>query len=121
MAINASIVEYTVRYDDTCKTQPTCNVPIKVTEKMTAPIFFYYALDNFYQNHRRYIKSRSNKQLAGNEVTYDDIKSACDPILNNSQLDNGITKSVDGTDLDMNAIASPCGLIARSFFNGITI
>jgi len=26
---------------------------------MEGPVYVYYQLDNFYQNHRRYVKSRS--------------------------------------------------------------
>ena len=32
---------------------------------MAAPIFVYYQLENFYQNHRRYVKSRDYQQLMG--------------------------------------------------------
>jgi hypothetical protein len=35
-----------------------------VKEKMKAPVYVYYELDNFYQNHRRYVKSRSDDQLS---------------------------------------------------------
>jgi hypothetical protein len=28
-------------------------------------VYFYYGLDNYFQNHRRYVKSRSDKQLIG--------------------------------------------------------
>ena len=28
-------------------------------------VFMYYGLDNFYQNHRAYVKSRDDKQLKG--------------------------------------------------------
>lgn len=30
-------------------------------------VFMYYGLSNFYQNHRRYVKSRDDSQLNGNE------------------------------------------------------
>jgi|TARA_B110000971_G_C19688775_1_gene354473 hypothetical protein len=32
---------------------------------MKAPVHLYYQLDNFYQNHRRYVKSRDDKQMRG--------------------------------------------------------
>ena len=38
---------------------------VTVPEKMKAPVYVYYELDNFYQNHRRYVKSRSDSQLSG--------------------------------------------------------
>lgn len=61
-------------------------------------VFLYYGLTNFYQNHRRYVKSRSDKQL------YGDLSSTpsddCSPFL----------KSND-------SIYAPCGAIANSLFN----
>ena len=32
---------------------------------MKSPIFFYYGLENFYQNQRDYVKSRDYGQLRG--------------------------------------------------------
>ncbi|KAL6637995.1 hypothetical protein ACP70R_025567 [Stipagrostis hirtigluma subsp. patula] len=74
-----------------------CTLEVKVLDHMTAPIYVYYELDNFYQNHRRYVKSRSDKQLRYGEYT----GTSCDPI----ERDN------DGHQI------VPCGLIAWSLFN----
>ncbi len=30
-----------------------CSVQLVAPKRMKAPIFFYYELDNYYQNHRR--------------------------------------------------------------------
>lgn len=65
------VVEVVDRYDNDClpdsyatnpesfiqsnKTNKTCVRTLKIPRKMTAPIFIYYQLDNFYQNHRRYV------------------------------------------------------------------
>jgi len=49
-------------------------------------VFLYYQLDNFYQNHRRYVKSRSNDQLNGKLLKAADVKSDCDPVYQNSNL-----------------------------------
>lgn len=32
-----------------------CSVVLQPSSKMKAPVFLYYELDNFYQNHRRYM------------------------------------------------------------------
>jgi hypothetical protein len=42
---------------------------------MEPPIYVYYQLKNFYQNHRRYVKSRSDDQLRGGESV-----SGCTPL-----------------------------------------
>lgn len=49
----------------------------------------YYQLDNFYQNHRRYVKSRSNEQLMGNNLGVNDLDD-CDPIKTNKDLGDGV-------------------------------
>jgi len=48
---------------------------------MEAPVFLFYKLDNFYQNHRRYIKSKSADQLAGSDISESDASANCDPIV----------------------------------------
>jgi len=84
---------------------------------MEKNVFIYYRLTNFYQNHRRYIKSKSSKQLKGNFLTEDEIKDDCDPIILNKDI-NETLYSYDGTTkLDPDKVAHPCGLIAKSVFN----
>ncbi|KAL8462795.1 hypothetical protein ACS0TY_033713 [Phlomoides rotata] len=76
----------------------TCNRTVNVTKHMKQPIYVYYQLDNFYQNHRRYVKSRSDQQLRkrGSEGSTD----ACKP-----------------EDKTKAGPIVPCGLIAWSLFN----
>jgi len=72
---------------------------------MQPPIFMYYKLENFYQNHRRYVKSRSDDQLRGMDVTSRSALVDCKPY---------------DTFNDSSAVQDfflPCGLIARSQFN----
>jgi hypothetical protein len=63
-------------------------------------VFFYYGLTNFYQNHRRYVKSRDDNQLLGEFKT--PASSDCNPFDINRN--NGKT-------------IVPCGAIANSLFN----
>jgi len=42
-------------------------------------VFIYYELENFYQNHRRYVKSRDDKQLLGNKKIADGVNTDCQP------------------------------------------
>ncbi|KAF6150595.1 hypothetical protein GIB67_022207, partial [Kingdonia uniflora] len=73
-------------------------VKFLVHKRMEAPIYIYYQLDNYYQNHRRYAKSRSDRQLV-DELNYNDT-SSCKP----EESNNGVP-------------IVPCGLIAWSLFN----
>lgn len=75
-----------------------CTRTIKVHNYMKAPIYVYYELDNFYQNHRRYVKSKSDKQLLYG-LEHKRIGS-CQPEVHS----NGLP-------------IVPCGLIAWSLFN----
>lgn len=61
-------------------------------------------MTNYYQNHRRYVKSIDTDQLLGNSVAY-------------STVDGGNCKPLD-VDSRTNKIIYPCGLIANSVFNG---
>jgi len=124
IAINANIVEVTQRYDNlsACATIGSpCTVTFTLDKDMSQPIFFYYEIENFYQNHRRYINSRSSTQLAGESATTSSeikaLEDACSPVVTNTEM--GKTTAVDGvTPLTGKDIAIPCGLIAKSFFDG---
>jgi len=47
---------------------------------MEGPVYVYYELDNFYQNHRTYVKSRSNDQLGGKYIKDVEGLINCDPV-----------------------------------------
>ena len=119
ITINASIIEVTSQYDDTssCALNTNCTITLTLEKDMQAPIFVFYELHNFYQNHRRYIRSKSATQLAGTEISSSDAYTACDPAYLMKHI--GIYKSWGGYDLAEDAVANPCGLIAKSFFNGL--
>lgn len=81
---------------------------------MDGPVYIYYELHNFYQNHRKYVKSKDYEQLQGSIKSVGDLV-LCDPIKTNS--DAGVTLAYDGvTALDPDGPANPCGLIAKSVF-----
>lgn len=103
-----------VRQYDKCATDSACTMDIVIDSDIPAPVYVYYQLDNFYQNHRRYVKSRSNEQLMGNNLEVSALDD-CDPIKTNKDL--GRETSIDGTKLDEDAAAFPCGLVAKSVFN----
>jgi len=100
-----NVIEVSERYDDTCSINSTCKITLTVPEKMVAPVYFYYRLENYYQNHRRYVKSRNDPQLGGSSVSSYSSLSDCDPMI-----------SLDGSTNPSNFLL-PCGLIAWSMFN----
>ncbi|GAU35834.1 hypothetical protein TSUD_56400 [Trifolium subterraneum] len=106
------VVEIVYRYESEClskvsnklayiqnpTTDKTCHATLNVTKHMKSPIYVYYQLDNFYQNHRRYVKSRSDEQLRNRKD--ESSISTCKP-----------EESAN------NRTIVPCGLIAWSLFN----
>jgi len=102
-----NVVEVSQRYDDNnnCGINSTCTITLDITEEMKHPVFLYYRLENFYQNHRRYVKSRNDEQLRGDSVTSWSSLDDCDPIKS------------ENNDHDPKKYYLPCGLIAWSLFN----
>ena len=104
------------RYDNIqdCKhhnsTESKCEVQFEI-KNAKSPVFIYYELDNFYQNHRNYVRSRSYEQLQGEDLGQDDLDS-CDPVLHMKDIPYSNT-----TQFSDDQTANPCGLVARSFFN----
>ncbi|KAG0295047.1 hypothetical protein BGZ97_004913 [Linnemannia gamsii] len=87
-------------------TTTKCTVKFTIPETMKQPVFVYYRLSNFYQNHRRYVKSVDAKQLSGAVRTVADLSGGtCDPLA--------VVKEGDAQ-----YPIYPCGLIANSVFNG---
>ncbi|KAG2468791.1 CC50A protein, partial [Polypterus senegalus] len=64
-------------------------------------VFMYYGLSNFYQNHRRYVKSRDDSQLNGDISSLTNPSKECEPYRESEK------KPI-----------APCGAIANSLFNG---
>ena len=121
--LSNQIKEYGIRYDKykECDLSQNktfshkCNITLRIEDTLEAPIMVYYQLENFFQNHRRYIKSKSLAQLRGDNLTIDEIKADCDPIITVKDL--GFYKTIGGNLLKDDDIANPCGLIAKSLFN----
>lgn len=118
--INNNISEVsTGSYNVECGTKTNCVMTLNIPTDMQPPIYVFYEIHNFYQNHRRYIKSKDNSQLAGTVIENSTAITSCDPIYMNIHLGRGSNlKSWDNsTVLPDYGVANPCGLIARSVFN----
>lgn len=85
------------------KETTVCSLIFDIPNDLKPPVFFYYRLSNFYQNHRRYVRSLDLEQLKGESRSNDSIAGGtCDPL----QVDPETKKAY-----------YPCGLIANSMFN----
>ncbi|KAK3671739.1 alkylphosphocholine resistance protein lem3 [Recurvomyces mirabilis] len=83
-----------------------CHVQFYIPDKLTSPVLMYYQLTNFYQNHRRYVKSFDQDQLSGTARSAKDINgSDCSPLQGEVAPDGNWKPYY------------PCGLIANSRFN----
>ena len=81
----------------------TCSLLFDIPNDIGPPVLLYYRLTNFYQNHRRYVKSLDIEQMKGEALSNDTISgSSCDPLKLNPDNDKAYY---------------PCGLIANSVFN----
>ena len=97
-----------------CTLGETCTRQITLKEDIDSPVFVYYQLNGFFQNSRRYVKSKEIGQLTGDDKSAHDN---CEPAEKNSEMDLSVDTSINGVALDPNSIAYPCGLIAKTFFN----
>lgn len=98
MTENATTPPYSVPIANT----RVCTLQFSIPNDIGPPVYLYYRLTNFYQNHRRYVKSLDTDQLKGNALSNASIGgSSCDPIRRDSA----------------GKAYYPCGLIANSLFN----
>lgn len=85
---------------------------------MESPVFVYYGLTNFYQNHRKYLISRDYEQLNG-AIKAASSLGECEPVIYNKDIATPLYAWGNKTaPLDPDAPANPCGLVAKSLFTG---
>ncbi|KAI8986038.1 CDC50/LEM3 family [Pilobolus umbonatus] len=84
-----------------------CIIDFTVPNTIPGPIFMYYRLTNFYQNHRQYIKNFDAEQFNGKSVDKSTLNVNC------VKMDSVLIQNND-------YIIYPCGLIANSMFNDTT-
>jgi len=113
-----TITEIEIEYNERCKRDKVCPIPLIIEEDIETDIFVYYQLDNLYQNHRRFVNSRDDFQLRGDVKEVSDLTS-CEPVTQVKDIGIPGLTNLDGEILDPEAPANPCGLIARSYFNDL--
>jgi len=83
---------------------------------LPAPVYLYYGLTNFFQNHRNFVQGRNMLQLAGSPQTKTTMY-ACEPYLSPSASPRVMftagSKNVTAEDMTY----SPCGIAPWSMFN----
>eukprot|EP00892_Ulva_mutabilis_P006042 jgi/Ulvmu1/380/UM001_0387.1 len=85
------------------------NIDILVEHDMDEPIYIYYILRKFHQNHKRYVKSVDWQQVHGKNKSASSLKDC-------KGQKRYVTDSKNET-LEQNGLVTPCGLIAWSYFN----
>ena len=83
--------DFEIRYDNICSSyrgQDTlCPLKVVFPKDIERPKV-YYRLNEFYSNHRSFVKSMSYKMLRGNDRTMDTIGNDCSPIRTNEDILN---------------------------------
>ena len=106
-------VIFSVLYSQECGTNQTCKLEFDVKDSTTEPVAIYYILQNFVHNAKDYERARVLKQLKGTSITVDEAIK-CNPHITNFQMN--ANTSWNGTVLNGNDVASPCGLQAKNLF-----
>lgn len=85
------------------------DIDILVEHDMEQPIYIYYILHKFHQNHKRYVKSVDWRQVHGKNLS-------AGSLLDCKGQKRYITDSANKT-IERNGLVAPCGLISWSYFN----
>lgn len=94
---NETCIEFKKNSSEECY----CRISFQLTETFEKDVYMYYGLSNFYQNHRRYVKSRDDNQLLG--LLTAEPSTECKPF---QYVGSDPKKPI-----------APCGAIANSMFN----
>lgn len=124
-AHNHGVTEYRGDNGEHLRAGCLTKVQFELDAPLKAPVYLYYGLSQFYQNHRRFSNSKSDAQLRGSPVTAGSLGN-CAPLASPSQLrpslrkravkltdERGSTRVVPYADFSY----APAGLIPWSLFN----
>ena len=116
-SVDEIIIDYTDCAYHQCLTPPewrhkytsfvpcVCSIQFNVEETFEKDVFLYYGLTNYFQGHRRYVKSYDLSQWKDGDLLKS-VDDDCDPV--------DYTKK---TNVTKRKPIAPCGFIANSLFN----
>ena len=111
---NSALFYHEFDYTDFCLNQQKCTLPrFSIPGGLPSPLFIQYKVNNFNQNHYRYVLTIPKNQLI-NQLSDNISNSNCVPYLTNAEMNK--TVSVTGTLLNPGDVAIPCGVAAFSHF-----
>ena len=102
---------------DNSQNMKTCKIQFLIPKKLKKPIFVYYRLKTFFINHRRIIESKSWKELKGEDVN---TAMSCKGAYYMKEMfeeNSPYYTNEWGHQFSEDDVASPCGLLAKCFFN----
>jgi len=107
--------EFIYKYSEysQCINTPNCTISLFIEERLESPVFFWYQLGSFYQNHKQYIKS---SKIQDTDQEIGEFPEACFPFFTNKEAGRNI--SITNISLSPDDSVIPCGIAANTFFNG---
>ena len=108
---------YRVEYTD-CNLNPEkdCIKEIEVEEDLIGTVMVFYEIENFYINHKEFVRSKVFSQLRNQEAS--DKFYLCEGAQYMHQIkDDGNYTTFTGQPLTNMSLAYPCGLFAKYRFN----
>ena len=111
-------ITFRVEYTD-CNNDLTlpCEKTLEVTEDMEGPIMVFYEIEDFFINHKEFVRSKVYTQLRS-ETDQGDKFFLCEGAQYMWEVkDDGNYTTYTGNPLTNMSIAVPCGLFAKYEFN----
>lgn len=102
--------EWSIRFDDKCRTNAVCTFELNVFEDVEGPFYVYIKFSNYHVNHRNVMRSFSAAQLRGEVVDMTTLEKYCGKKLRNKDLAIQKYALASGT-VDPEGPLNPCGIM----------